>query len=93
MVRARYRNGFEPEQLLTPGEVVEYRIQLRATASRFLRGHRIQIEITSSDFPNYDRNHNTGRDDFTDPELVPAQQTIHHSSTHPSRLTLPTVVG
>lgn len=91
MVRARYRNGFEPEQLLTPGEVVGYRIQLRPTASRFLRGHRIQIEITSSDFPNYDRNHNTGRDDFSDPELVPAQQTIHHSSARPSRLVLPTV--
>ena len=89
MVRARYRNGFEPEQLLTPGEVVEYRIALRATANRFLAGHRIQLEVASSDFPNYDRNHNTGRDDLADPELLPATQTIHHSAARPSRLVLP----
>lgn len=91
MVRARYRNGFEKEALLTPGEVVEYRIKLGPTAIRFLKGHRIQLEITSSDFPNCDRNHNTGRDDFSDPELAPARQSIHHSAKFPSRLILPVV--
>ena len=89
MVRARYRNGFAPEQLLTPGELVEYRVELRPTACCFRKGHQIQLELTSSDFPNYDRNHNTGRDDFSDPELVSAQQTICHSRGHPSRLILP----
>jgi len=91
MVRARYRHGFEREAPLTPGEVVAYRIKLGPTAIRFLKGHRIQLEITSSDFPNCDRNHNTGRDDFTDPELVPARQSIHHSSRFASRLVLPVV--
>ncbi|NOZ22269.1 MAG: CocE/NonD family hydrolase [Planctomycetes bacterium] len=93
MVRARYRNGYEPEQLLTPGEVVEYRIKLRNTACRFLKGHRIQVEIASSDFPNYDRNHNTGKNDFSDPELIPAKQTIHHSMNYPSRVILPVTPG
>ncbi|MEW6356226.1 MAG: CocE/NonD family hydrolase [Planctomycetota bacterium] len=93
MVRARYRNGFEPEQLLRPGEVVKYRITLSNTACRLLKGHRIQVEIASSDFPNYDRNHNTGRDDFNNPELIPARQTIHHSKQYPSRLILPVMGG
>jgi len=93
MVRARYRNGFEPEELLTPGLVTEFRVRLRPTACRFLKGHRIQLEITSSDFPNYDRNHNTGRDDFSDPELAPARQVIHHSTQFPSRLILPVTVA
>jgi putative CocE/NonD family hydrolase len=88
MVRARYRGGLEREQLLTPGEIAEYRIKLGPTACRFLASHKIQLEITSSDFPNYDRNHNTGRDDFSDPELLPAQQKVYHSSQYPSRLIL-----
>jgi putative CocE/NonD family hydrolase len=93
MVRARYRKGFECEQLLSPGEICEFRIRLGPTACRFLAGHRIQVEIASSDFPNYDRNHNTGRDDFSDPDLVPAQQAIHHDRQHPSRLVLPVMAN
>ncbi len=86
MVRARHRNSLDEEELLTPGEVTEFRIKLGATANRFLKGHRLRVEITSSDFPNHDRNHNTGRNDLADTELVPAQQTIVHSPQHPSRL-------
>ncbi len=89
MVRARHRNGIEREELLEPGQVTELRIRLGPTACRFRRGHRIRLEITSSDFPNYDRNHNTGRNDLADPELVPAEQQVFHSAGHPSRLVLP----
>ncbi len=86
MVRARHRNSFDEEELLTPGEVTEFKIKLGATANRFLKGHRIRLEITSSDFPNHDRNHNTGGNDLADTELVSALQTIVHSPQYPSRL-------
>ncbi len=91
MVRARHRNSWQEEELIEPGEVVEYRIRLGATACRFLKGHRIRLEITSSDFANHDRNHNTGGDDLAEMEMVPADQTILHSAAHPSRLILPRI--
>ena len=89
LVRARHRHSLDREELLTPGEVTEFRIQLGATACRFLKGHRIRLEITSSDFPNHDRNHNTGRNDLADTELIAAQQKVYHSAEYPSRLILP----
>ena len=89
MVRARHRNSWQREELITPGEVVEYRIKLGATACRFLKGHRIRLEICSADFPNHDRNHNTGGNDLLETRLVPAHQRVLHSAEHPSRLILP----
>ncbi|MFB3041606.1 MAG: CocE/NonD family hydrolase C-terminal non-catalytic domain-containing protein, partial [Candidatus Poribacteria bacterium] len=56
---------------------------------RFLKGHRIRLEITSSDFPNHDRNHNTGGNDLIDTELVAARQRVFHSTDYASRLLLP----
>ena len=89
MVRARHRNSLDVEELLTPGDVVELRIRMGPTACRFEPGHRIRLEITSSDFPNHDRNHNTGKNDLADTELVVATNAVHHSAAHPSRLVLP----
>jgi putative CocE/NonD family hydrolase len=91
MVRARHRRSWDREDFLRPGEVTEFRIRLGATACRFAAGHRIRLEITSSDFPNYDRNHNTGRNDLADVELVAAEQRVFHSKAHPSRLVLPSM--
>lgn len=91
MVRARYREGVDKPKLLTPGEVVEYRIRLRPTSNEFLPGHRIRLDITSSDFPNYDRNHNTAADQNADAELRAATQTVHHGGAHASRLVLPVI--
>jgi uncharacterized protein len=88
MVRARHRHGLDDEQLLVPGEVVEFRIRLGATACRFRAGHRIRLEITSSDFPNHDRNHNTGGNDLAETGCVPAEQCVFHSERFPSRLIL-----
>ncbi|MDP6110987.1 MAG: CocE/NonD family hydrolase, partial [Planctomycetota bacterium] len=88
-MRARHRNSYDTEELLNPGEVTEFRIKLSAAAIQFQAGHRIRIEITSSDFPNHDRNHNTGRNDLVDTELRKAEQTIHHSPEFPSRLIMP----
>ena len=89
MVRARHRNSLDVEELLTPESVVEIRIRMGPTACRFEPGHRIRLEITSSDFPNHDRNHNTGKNNLADTELVVATNAVHHSAAHPSRLVLP----
>ena len=89
MVRMRHRNSLDVEELVEPGEVAALRIRLGPTANRFLEGHRIRIEITSSDYPNHDRNHNTGRNDLEDAELVVAENSVHHSAAHPSALVLP----
>ncbi|MCD6362370.1 MAG: CocE/NonD family hydrolase [Armatimonadetes bacterium] len=86
MVRARHRNSWHEEELIKPGRVYEYRIKLGATACRFLKGHRIRLEVCSADFPNHDRNHNTGGDDLRETELVPARQQVFHSAEYPSRL-------
>ena len=89
IVRARYRAGFERPELLLPGEVYELKIELLPICNRFLAGHRLRLDISSSDFPNFDRNHNTGRDDWADAELRVAKQTVFHDPARPSRLTLP----
>lgn len=88
-VRARYRRGYARAELLTPDAVTEFQVRLGPTAIRFKAGHRLRLEITSSDFPNHDRNHNTGDNDLTGTRLVPARQTVYHSAAHPSRLELP----
>jgi uncharacterized protein len=89
MVRARHRHGLERDELLKPFEVTEFRLQLGPTACRFAAGHRIRLEITSSDFPNHDRNHNTGGDDLNETQLAVAAQRIFHSPEQHSRLVLP----
>jgi putative CocE/NonD family hydrolase len=92
MVRARYRDGLDKPKLLMPGEVVEYRIKLRPTSNEFQTGHRIRLDITSSDFPNYDRNHNTAADQNADAKLETATQTVHHGGKTASRLILPVIL-
>jgi putative CocE/NonD family hydrolase len=89
VVRARYRDGFDRPRLLHAGTVERFTIPLHPVAACFLPGHRLRLEVTSSDFPNFDRNHNTGGDDFADPTLVVAHQTVLHSAAYPSCITLP----
>jgi len=89
MVRARYRNGFDREEFIKPGEVTRFRIRMGITACCFRKGHRIRLEICSSDFPNHDRNHNTGKNDLLDAEMAVAKQTVYHSPQHPSTLVIP----
>lgn len=93
MVRARHRASFDEEDLLSPGEVTEFRIQMGPTACRFRKGHRIRLEITSSEFPNHDRNHNVGRNDLFDAEFAVAEQTVFHAKEFASCLVLPVVAG
>jgi uncharacterized protein len=91
ILRARHRHGLDRVELLERNEVAEYRIQLAATSNVFRRGHRIRIDVTSSNFPRFDRNLNTGEDLFTSTRMVTANQTVLHSSGYPSHIVLPVV--
>ena len=91
MVRARFRDGLKSSKLLKPGQVTEFRIKLRPTSNEFQAGHRIRLDITSSDFPNYDRNHNTAADQNADARLAVAEQVVHHGGKYQSKLILPVV--
>ncbi len=91
MVRARYRESLEKPLMLKPGEVTRLKIRMNPTSNRFLAGHRLRLDVTSSDFPNYDRNHNTAVDQNADAELVIAQQAIYHGPRRMSRVILPVV--
>ncbi|MEZ4457766.1 MAG: CocE/NonD family hydrolase, partial [Gemmatimonadales bacterium] len=91
ILRARYRNGPTAPELLVPGEPYRLRLDLGATSNLFLAGHRIRLEISSSNFPRFDRNPNTGAPFGTEATLVPAHQRILHDPAHQSRLVLPVV--
>lgn len=93
IIRARYRNfgHGEAPSLIEPGKAYEYEIDLWATSNLFKKGHRIRLDITSSNFPRWDRNPNTGHAFGEDSELVIAHQTILHDAEHPSYITLPIV--
>jgi putative CocE/NonD family hydrolase len=88
-IRARYRHSFKTQELITPGAVYEYTIDLWSISHVFRRDHKIRVEITSSNFPWYDRNPNTGHRLGEDAEMQTAKQTIHHSRQYLSRLILP----
>ena len=90
-LRMRYRNGFEKQELMKPGEVYKINIGQVYTSNLFKKGHRIRVYITSSKAPHYDPNPNTGTEIATEKNLVPATNTIYHSKKHPSRILLPVV--
>jgi uncharacterized protein len=91
--RVRYRASLTEPTLLAPGALAELTLDLGVTANVFLPGHRIRLEVSSSDFPRYDRNTNTGGTIATDGEadLIVAVNRVHHGPGHPSRLVLPLI--
>jgi putative CocE/NonD family hydrolase len=93
IIRARYRNFAKGEQpsLLTPGTAYEYEIDLWSTSNLFLPGHRLRLDVTSSNFPRWDRNPNTGAELGENAEIVVAHQEILHDREHPSYVVLPIV--
>ncbi len=93
IIRARYRNFAhgEASSLIEPGRAYEYEIDLWATSNVFRAGHRMRLDVTSSNFPRWDRNPNTGHEFGTDTELAVAHQTILHDREHPSYVALPIV--
>ncbi len=89
--RARYRNSMESPELLIPGEVYELYIDLWVTSNVFLSGHCIRVEVSSSNFPRFDRNLNTGDAAGSDTAATVARQQVYHDSEHPSHIVLPIV--
>jgi len=89
ILRLRYRKSLEKPELAKPGEFYSIHVDLGATSYAFLPGHRIRLDISSSNFPRFDRNPNTGRTIATETELRVAHQTIRHGGKHQSRLLLP----
>jgi len=91
ILRARYRNSRETPEPINPGEIYTYTIDLGATSNVFLQGHRLRLEISSSNFPRFDRNLNLGEDQASSTRMVKAENTIYHSHEYPSALVLPVV--
>ena len=89
ILRARYREGFDQTVWLEDDEVVEITLGPLSIANVFGVGHRIRLEVSSSNFPRYDRNLNTGGDNYDESEPVVARNAVHHSAEHPSRIVLP----
>ena len=93
ILRARFRTGLDKMKLFTPNQTYEYDIELTGTANAFLPGHRIRIDITSSNFPQFDRNPNTGDPLGSSSKTRVAKQTIYHGGTTLSHVILPVVAG
>jgi putative CocE/NonD family hydrolase len=91
VVRARFRDSLSAPKPITPGRIYQFEIDMWATSHLVSAGHRIRLEISSSNFPRFDRNPNTGRDLFADAEMRPALQTVMHDRSFQSHLTLPVI--
>jgi putative CocE/NonD family hydrolase len=91
IMRARYRNSPDRQELMQPGEVYKFEIGLSPTANVFKRGHRIRVDISSSNFPRFDVNPNTGEPLGRHRRFVNADNSVHHSATYASHIVLPVV--
>jgi uncharacterized protein len=91
IVRARYRESLSRPKLMEPGKTYAFEIDMLATSNVFLKGHRIRVDVTSSHFPQFDRNPNTGEPFGTSAKVRVARQAIQHSSLYPSHILLPVV--
>lgn len=91
IVRARYRNGFGKAELLKPGHAYEFTIQMYPTSLVFKKGHRIRLDISSSNFPRFDVNPNTGEPLNDNRRTQVAHNTIYLDAQHPSRIILPLI--
>ena len=87
--RARYREGYDKEVFMEEGQVYQLDLTPMATSNLFKKGHRIRIEISSSNFPRFARNLNTGGNNYDESEGLVATNSIHHSSKYPSNIKLP----
>ncbi|MBT7804276.1 CocE/NonD family hydrolase, partial [Candidatus Poribacteria bacterium] len=91
ILRARYRNGWDKPELMEPGEAYELRFELYPTANVFRAGHRIRLDVSSSNWPRFDVNPNTGGPLGLDRRFRIAEQAIYHDAERPSHVTLPLV--
>jgi uncharacterized protein len=91
VVRARYRNSTEQPEVIVPGQIYKYTIDLWATSNTFKAGHRVRLYISSSNFPRFNRNLNTGEPMLGSSRFVTARQTIYHDGKYSSALILPVI--
>ena len=91
ILRARYREGYDRQVFMQEGGIYELNPTPMSTSYEFEQGHRIRVEVSSSKFPQYMRNLNTGGNNYDETEGVVARNTIHHSVDHPSRVVLSVV--
>ncbi|MDX2058339.1 MAG: CocE/NonD family hydrolase [Gemmatimonadales bacterium] len=91
ILRARYRMGFDTTAFLSPGRTHRVDIDMQATSNWFGPGHRIRLEVSSSNFPRFDRNLNTGGNNFDESTWRIARNAVHHDSRAASHLVLPTI--
>ena len=87
--RARFRGYRDEPDFVEPGEVYEFYMEPYDTANRFKEGHRIRLDVSSSNWPRFDVNHNTGGPLYTDREYTVATNTVHHSAEYPTQIELP----
>ncbi|WP_420633216.1 CocE/NonD family hydrolase [Candidatus Palauibacter sp.] len=93
ITRARYRDGYEEPVMMEEGEIYPLRVDLHSVAHWFAPGHHVRIEVSSSNFPRFDRNLNTGGNNYDETEWRVARNTIHHSREHASHVVLPVMTG
>ena len=91
MQRLRYRDGYEKQVFMEPGKTYKVTLQPMTTSNYFDAGHRIRIEVSSSNFPRFDRNLNTGGKNYDETEGLVAHNVVHHSRTYPSSLKITVV--
>jgi putative CocE/NonD family hydrolase len=91
IVRARYRESLSKPSLLKPGQIYRFDIDMVGTSVAFLKGHRIRVHVTSSHFPQFDRNPNTGERFGTTAKVTVAQQAVYHDAERPSHILLPVI--
>jgi len=91
IIRARFRESIEQEKLMKPGTAYEFTIKLYPTSNVFKKGHRIRVDISSSNFPRFDINPNTGEPLNDHRRMITATNTIYHDSEHPSHILLPVI--
>ena len=89
ILRAKFRDSWEEPSLLEPGKVYQVTVHLFPTSNLFAKGHRVRLDISSSNFPRFDVNGNTGENPATSPVRIPARNSIYHDAAHPSHVLLP----
>jgi len=87
--RARYRDGYDKEVFMEDSKVYKIEMTPLSTSNYFAKGHRIRIEVSSSNFPRFDRNLNTGGNNYDESVGVKAHNMVHHSKNYPSQIRLP----
>ena len=91
IIRARYRNSFEKGELMQPGEIYEITIEPPPTSNLFKKGHCLRVDISSSNYPAYDPNPNTGEPYMSGDMNIVAENAIYHDAKYPSHIIFPII--